>query len=163
MITDAYTGHQYYSNGAWDIPDQAYYNTVVQPPVSGIRFPIKREQRITSRFGFRSEYNRMHFGMDISMNAGDTVKCYMPGTVSKANYDKGYGNYLVIVHDNGLETRYAHLQKILVSPGQRVNEQEGMALSGTSGNSTGPHLHIETRFRGIPIDPESVFDFIISD
>lgn len=116
--------------------------------------------QITSGFGYRPSFGRMHKGLDIAMEVGDTVRSALPGVVKSVNYEaRGYGHYVVISHDNGVETRYAHLSRPLVSAGQRVSAGESIALSGNSGNSTGPHLHFETRVEGIAVDPRNVFDF----
>ncbi len=116
--------------------------------------------RITSGFGFRKEFGRVHRGIDVSMNVGDTVRAPLPGLIEKVGYEaKGYGHYVVMIHDNGVETRYAHLSRPLVSAGQQVFTGQPIALSGNSGNSTGPHLHFETRQMGIAVDPRTVFDF----
>lgn len=116
--------------------------------------------RITSGFGYREKFHRMHKGIDIAMAVGDTVRVMQSGTVDRVNYEPGgYGNYIVVTHDDGMETRYAHLSRSLVTPGMRVSANQPIGLSGNTGNSTGPHLHFETRFNGIAVDPRSVFDF----
>lgn len=116
--------------------------------------------RITSGFGYREKFHRMHKGIDIAMAVGDTVRVMQSGTIDRVNYEPGgYGNYIVVTHDDGMETRYAHLSRSLVTPGMRVSANQPIALSGNTGNSTGPHLHFETRFNGIAVDPRSVFDF----
>ncbi len=158
VIAGAYSGHSYYSTGAWGA-EPPFYPAAVQPPVTGIPFELKAGHRISSHFGYRDHFNRMHFGIDIAMCVGDTVKVPMPGVVSRVSYDKGYGRFIVILHDNGLETRYAHLSETLVMTGQRVETGGTIALSGNTGHSTGPHLHLEARYRGTPLDPRSVFDF----
>lgn len=156
-ISGAYSGHSYYSTGAWGA-EPTYY-TAVQPPVSGIPFGLKAGHRITSQFGYRDRFNRMHYGIDIAMCVGDSVQVPMSGVVGRVAYDKGYGRFIVVLHDNGLETRYAHLSETLVMTGQRVECGDVIALSGNTGHSTGPHLHLEARYRGNPLDPRSVFDF----
>lgn len=115
---------------------------------------------ITSRFGFRPKYNRMHKGVDIALNVGDTIKSALEGTVSRVDRDqKGYGLFVVIKHANDIETRYGHLNSSLVVPGQLVFAGTPIALGGNTGNSTGPHLHFETRFQGQALDPTMLFDF----
>ncbi len=116
--------------------------------------------RITSGFGYRERFHRMHKGIDIAMKVGDTVRVALPGVVEKVSFElNGYGNYVVVSHDNGMETRYAHLSQSLVVPGMRVLTGEPIALSGNTGNSTGPHLHFEARLNGVAVDPTTVFDF----
>ncbi|MDE6483845.1 MAG: M23 family metallopeptidase [Duncaniella sp.] len=160
VIHDAYSDHSYYSSGTWARDQYIIYPAAMTPPVTGINFDIPRPLIITSPYGYREKYDRMHYGMDISLCVGDTITNPMKGTVSQVKNDpRGYGHYLIVVHDNGLETRYAHLSKSLVSPGQRIEQGEPIALSGNSGNSTGPHLHLEVRYRGLPLDPRAVFVF----
>lgn len=115
---------------------------------------------ITSKFGYRPAYKRMHKGVDIKLNIGDTVRCAVSGTVQRVDWDpKGYGLFVVVKHSNNLETRYAHLSKSLVIPGMTLAAGSPLALGGNTGNSTGPHLHFETRFEGQAVDPTSMFDF----
>lgn len=117
-------------------------------------------QRVTSGFGYRPKFGRMHKGIDLAMSVGDTVRVPLPGTVRKVSYEaKGYGHYVTVVHDDGMETRYAHLSRTFVLPGQRLCAGEAIALSGNSGNSTGPHLHFETRYLGLAVNPADVFSF----
>lgn len=159
-ITDAYSEAGYYSSGAWVRDEYKLYPSGVVPPVSGIQYLSDNPVVVTSRFGYREGRDKMHYGMDLSMCNGDSVRVSMTGTVSSVRFDpRGYGHYIIIVHDNGLETRYAHLARPLVEAGNRVKEGCVIALSGSTGNSTGPHLHIETRYRGVPVDPMLVFDF----
>lgn len=159
IISEAYADHNYFSSGGWDFSTPEQYNSSLIPPVSGIPFSLNSSQHISSNFGYRLQFNRMHYGIDIEMCLGDTIHCPMVGTVSRCGYDKGYGHYIIIVHDNGIETRYGHLSKILVGNGQRVDIKTPIALSGNSGRSTGPHLHLETRYLNSPIDPRLVFNF----
>lgn len=116
--------------------------------------------RITSRFGYRPSFGRMHKGVDVSLQIGDTVVAAMDGYVERVSVDpKGYGLFVCLQHPNGMETRYAHLSKSLVSAGMNVNAGEPIALGGNTGNSTGPHLHFETRVNGTALDPTTMFDF----
>lgn len=120
-------------------------------------------QRITSGFGYRPKFGRMHKGIDIAMTVGDTVRVPLAGTVRKVSYEaRGYGHYVTVVHDDGMETRYAHLSQTLVMPGQRLEAGEPIALSGNSGNSTGPHLHFETRYLGAAVNPAEIFSLSAS-
>lgn len=116
--------------------------------------------RITSGFGYRAQFGRMHKGVDFAMASGDTVRVPLPGRIDRVDFDRhGYGHFVVVRHDNGMETRYAHLSSVLVREGEYVSQGEPIALSGNTGNSTGPHLHFETRYMGLAVDPMSVFDF----
>ena len=117
---------------------------------------LRRCGPMTSPYGWRASSGRMHHGIDVGMAVGDTVRAALSGTVECINYQPhGYGNYVVLSHEGGLETRYAHLKTALVIPGQYVMTGEPIALSGNSGTSTGPHLHFETRRMKIPFNPIS--------
>lgn len=108
--------------------------------------------RISSRFGPR--WGRMHQGLDIAVPTGTPVRAAAAGTVTYAGAMGGYGNIVIIDHGNRVETRYAHNSRIVVRVGQRVKRGEVIAYSGNTGNSTGPHLHFEIRYRGTPVNPE---------
>lgn len=121
------------------------------PPVKGV---------LTSGYGYRPRFGRMHKGVDLNLNTGDTIVAAFDGKVRIAKYEgKGYGYYLVIRHDNGLETIYGHLSKFIAHPNQYVRAGEPIALGGSTGRSTGPHLHFETRYMGMAINPEAIIDF----
>ena len=112
----------------------------------------------TSRYGIRNGKN--HNGIDLSLKTGDTVSAAWSGKVRYAKYnDGGFGNLVIIRHYNGLETFYAHLSKLLVFPDQDVIAGETIGLGGTTGHSSGPHLHFEVRFYDDPINPEEMIDF----
>lgn len=116
--------------------------------------------RITSGFGYRAQFGRMHKGVDFAMASGDTVRVPLPGRIDRVDFERhGYGHFVVVRHDNGMETRYAHLSSVFVREGEYVSQGQPIALSGNTGNSTGPHLHFETRYMGSAVDPMSVFDF----
>lgn len=123
-------------------------------------------RRITSGFGYR--WRRMHKGLDVKVNVGDTIVSAFDGKVRIVRYERrGYGKYVVIRHYNGLETIYGHLSEHLVKEGDVVKAGDVIGLGGSTGRSTGSHLHFETRFLGIAIDPTKMFDFpnqdIVSD
>lgn len=125
-------------------------------------------RRITSHFGYRASFGRMHKGLDIKVYTGDTIYSAFSGKVRVVRYEAGgYGNYVVIRHNNGLETIYGHLSKHLVRENETVRAGEPIGLGGSTGRSTGSHLHFEVRFLGEAINPEQVFDFpnqdIVSD
>ncbi len=120
-------------------------------PVNGI---------ITSKFGWRPQFQRVHHGVDLHLNIGDTVRAALSGTVEYISYDAdGYGHYVVVSHPDGMETVYGHLQYALVGQGQTVYAGQPLAIGGNSSNSTGPHLHFETRLGGVAVDPMLLFDF----
>lgn len=115
---------------------------------------------VTSNFGWREQFNRMHHGVDLRVNVGDTVRAAISGTVKKVGYDaKGYGNYVVLTHPDGMETLYGHLQFALAYAGQPVQLGMPVGIGGNTGNSTGPHLHFEARLNGVAVDPTMLFNF----
>ena len=113
---------------------------------------------ITSQFGPR--WGRQHKGLDIKVYIGDTIRAAFTGKVRIVRYEaKGYGNYVVIRHNNGLETIYGHLSKHLVRENQVVRAGQPIGLGGNTGRSTGSHLHFETRLCGVALNPALFFDF----
>lgn len=139
----------------------AYGNAIVPDTytidLTGFHMPTP-STRITSPFGPR--WRRMHNGLDLKVNIGDTIVAAFDGKVRIVKYERrGYGKYVVIRHDNGLETVYGHLSKQLVEENQFVKAGEVIGLGGNTGRSTGSHLHFETRFLGIAINPIYMFDF----
>jgi len=120
--------------------------------------PVDHEIKITSKYGSRRR--RMHHGTDIKVVVGDTIRAAFEGKVRvKSFVRRGYGNFLVIRHPNGLETVYGHLSKFLVTNNQIVKSGDPIGLGGNTGRSTGSHLHFETRFLGKDINPEEIIDF----
>lgn len=107
---------------------------------------------ITSGFGWRD--SAQHNGIDIDLNKGDKVSAAFDGMVRVARRYGGFGNVVIIRHYNGLETVYAHLSKIKVKPGQVISSGDLVGLGGSTGHSTGSHLHFEIRFKGVPINPK---------
>ncbi len=113
---------------------------------------------VTSNFGPRRR--RFHNGIDLKVNVGDTIRASFSGKVRIRQYNRGgYGYYVVLRHKDGLETIYAHLSRFLVFPNQEVSAGDPIALGGSTGRSTGPHLHFEVRILGNPINPAKMFSF----
>lgn len=126
--------------------------------VTGFVVPVRGQ--LTSPYGWRPRFGRMHRGVDLNLHVGDSVVSAFDGKVRVVKYQAGgYGHYIVVRHDNGLETVYGHLSRTLVRPGQRVRAGQLIAKGGNTGRSTGPHLHFETRFMGLAINPEAIIDF----
>lgn len=115
---------------------------------------------ITSNFGYRQRFRRNHYGTDLKIQIGDPIHAAFDGKVRIVASQRGYGNVVVIRHNNGLETVYGHLSKHLVHVDQNVKAGDVIALGGNTGRSTGPHLHFETRFLGVAINPAEIFDFV---
>lgn len=115
---------------------------------------------VTSRFGPRGRRKKMHYGIDLKVQTGDTIYAAFDGKVRVKQYERrGYGYYLVLRHPNGLETVYGHLSKFLVTEDDIVKSGDPIALGGNTGRSTGSHLHLEFRFLGRCINPEFIVDF----
>ena len=116
-------------------------------PISGI---------ITSRFGARSSIRvSNHTGLDIGASIGTPIKAAATGTVTFAGYKGSYGYMVVISHSNEVETYYGHCSKLYVTAGQKVNQGDVIAAVGNTGNSTGPHLHLEIRVNGVAYNPQN--------
>ena len=116
--------------------------------------------RITDVYGYRPRRGRSHFGIDIKVRTGDTIRAAFDGKVRISRYERrGYGPYLVLRHPNGLETVYGHLSKKLVAENDIVHAGDPIGLGGNTGRSTGSHLHFETRILGNAINPAYMFDF----
>lgn len=117
-------------------------------------FPTPEYARPSSHFGPRRR--RFHYGLDLAMPTGEPIYAAFDGVVRFSKYNSSYGNLIVIRHDNGLETYYAHLSKRHVTPGTRVKAGEEIGLCGNTGRSRGSHLHFEIRYKGNAINPENV-------
>lgn len=124
---------------------------------NGYHTPYKPSP-IRSRYGPRR--GRAHQGVDLALKTGEPIYATFSGRVRISQYNRGgYGNLVVIRHDNGLETYYGHLSERMVEPNQWVEAGQVIGLGGSTGRSTGPHLHFETRYYGQSFDPERLIDF----
>lgn len=147
----------------WENPRVNCYTDVEIPQIakldmSEFQMPVNGE--LTSGYGYRPRFRRMHRGVDLSLRTGDTVRAAFSGKIRIVNYESGgYGKYVVIRHDNGVETVYAHFSKHLVEKDQFVRAGEPIGLGGSTGRSTGPHLHFEIRYLGLALNPSSIIDF----
>ena len=125
----------------------------------GFVMPTTNTQ-ITDKFGYRPRRKRVHNGLDIKVNRGDTIYAAFDGKVRITAYQrKGYGHYVVVRHHNGIETLYAHLSKKLVGANDNVKAGDPIGIGGNTGRSSGPHLHFETLLLGSCLDPALLFDF----
>ena len=140
------------------------YTNVVMPDsllidLTGFCMPTENT-KIADIFGYRPRRRRMHYGLDVKVQRGDTIRAAFDGKVRYVSYQRrGYGNYVVIRHPNGLETLYAHLTKKLVDENEVVKAGDPIGLGGNTGRSTGTHLHFETRLLGKALNPALFFDF----
>jgi murein DD-endopeptidase MepM/ murein hydrolase activator NlpD len=111
---------------------------------------------ITSRFGAKSSIrSSAHTGLDIAATTGTPIGAAAAGTVTFAGYKGSYGNMIVITHSNGVQTYYGHCSKLYASVGDTVSQGETIAAVGSTGNSTGPHLHLEVRVDGVAYNPQN--------
>ena len=131
-------------------------------------WPLPGYSTITTYFGETQNINGLikagHKGIDVKVYIGDTIVSAFDGKVRIVKYEAGgYGKYIVVRHNNGLETIYGHLSKQLVKVGDEVRAGEPIGLGGNTGRSTGSHLHFETRLLGEAINPALLFDFVNQD
>lgn len=126
------------------------------PEINGIKLAYKPVSgTISSRYGVSSSIRSSnHTGLDIATATGTPIKVVAAGTVTHASYQGSYGNLVKVEHGNGLETWYAHTSKMYVSVGQKVEAGEVIAAVGSTGNSTGSHLHLEIRINGQHVNPQ---------
>lgn len=157
--------------GSWQIhlidPERLVEPVISAPgpggatPVSAAGWTWPTAGRIGSGFGMRvhpiTGVRRLHAGVDIGAPTGTPIVAAATGVVSFASSAGGYGNLVKIAHGGGTETRYAHASVLLVRPGQRVERGQLIARVGSTGLSTGPHLHFEIRVGGEPVDPLTFF------
>jgi murein DD-endopeptidase MepM/ murein hydrolase activator NlpD len=124
----------------------------------GLQMPVPGP--VTSNYGLRMHpilgYARMHRGLDFRAGMGSPIIAVADGTVARAGWAGGYGNQVRLNHAGGLATSYSHMSRIAVAPGSRVRQGQLIGYIGTTGLSTGPHLHFETYRNGVPINPRSV-------
>ena len=124
--------------------------------LNGLALSVPVSGSISSRFGSRSSVrSSAHTGLDISASAGTGIRAIAQGTVSFAAYKGTYGNLVIVDHGNGIQSYYAHCSALYVSPGQSVGPGTTIAAVGSTGNSTGPHLHLEIRINGSPVNPQN--------
>ena len=151
----------------WDTTKIQVYKTELKDlPISMVidlvdslkSYHYPHKGRVTSKYGPRRR--RIHQGTDIDLETGEPIYATFDGRVRITTYVRyGYGNLVVIRHDNGLETYYAHLSEINVKPNQWVTAGQVIGKGGNTGRSTGSHLHYEIRYKGQTFDPERLIDF----
>ncbi len=156
FVTEAYKDNNLYASGSWEKSSgkrkPQIYDGVLTIDESKFCRPVKG--RVTSSFGYRNDAGNVHLGVDLAGRQGDTVRVALPGKVMRRRYDKkGYGWYVCVLDSAGVETRYAHLSKVLVKQGDILPVGSPIGLVGMTGNSTGPHLHFEMRYKGKVVNP----------
>lgn len=172
-MVDTVEVHNTLLNEAYIIPSDDMYPTWTNSVVhynaalpDSFRIDLRRyvmpttNTKITDIFGYRPRRRRVHQGLDIKVQTGDTIYAAFDGKVRITNFQRrGYGHYVVVRHNNGIETLYAHLSKKLVKVNQNVKAGDPIGLGGNTGRSSGSHLHFETILMGKSIDPALLFDF----
>ncbi len=164
--TSFYPAHHHY--GSWNTEVPHPYSVALSKGDTTIELILKGRGKsngfqmpvvntLTSKFGWRE--GRPHNGIDLDLEVWDTVRTAFPGMVRVAKYYGGYGRVVVVRHYNGLETLYAHLHRLKVQPGDTVQAGELVGLGGSSGHSTGSHLHFECRYKGVPLNPLAFIDY----
>ena len=140
----------------------SYSNSAGASVVSGngmFTHPCPGYTRISSYFGWREQplpgASTNHKGMDFAAPTGTRIYAAAAGTVTSAGYSGNAGNLIIINHGNGLQTYYMHCHKIYVKAGQKVSKGQNIAIVGTTGNSTGPHLHFQVMSGGTPVNPQN--------
>jgi hypothetical protein len=137
--------------------DSILINDSVYLDLTGFKYPLVNHYRVTSEFGPRRY--RFHQGIDLKVYKGESILSAMDGMVRIAKRVGSYGNLVVVRHNNGLESFYGHLSKILVKQDQTVKAGDLIGLGGSTGRSTGTHLHFELRYLGQCINPRDLVDF----
>lgn len=123
------------------------------PRVSSYAFPLKSYSYVSSEYGAR--WGTTHTGIDLAAPAGTHIYSWKSGTVTFAGWSGGYGNFIIVDHGDGFVTRYAHCSKIAVTKGQTVSQGQVIGYVGTTGNSTGNHLHFEVQVNGRFVNPRN--------
>ena len=123
------------------------------PRVSSYAFPLKSYSYVSSEYGPR--WGSTHTGIDLAAPAGTHIYSWRSGTVTFAGWSGGYGNFIIVDHGDGFVTRYAHCSKIAVTKGQTVSQGQVIGYVGTTGNSTGNHLHFEVKVNGNFVNPRN--------
>ncbi len=144
-----------------DVDMSAMPNSVVIELLDSLRgYHCPHQGSVHPRGKYGPRRHRPHQGVDIPLQMGAPIYATFSGRVRISQYNRGgYGNLIIIRHDNGLETYYGHLSERLVEPNQWVEAGQIIGLGGSTGRSTGPHLHFETRYYGQSFDPERLIDF----
>lgn len=124
--------------------------------LNGLALAIPVNGTVSSRFGSRgSSRSSSHTGVDVCTSSGTGIRPVATGTVVYAGYKGSYGNLVIIDHGNGVQSYYAHCSALYVGAGQQVAPGSIIAAVGSTGNSTGPHLHLEIRIGGVPVNPQN--------
>ncbi|MCB1169191.1 MAG: peptidoglycan DD-metalloendopeptidase family protein [Leptospiraceae bacterium] len=138
---------------------QGYGRRILQVDPRKLIWPVETPNRSS---GFGDRFGGHHNGLDFACPSKTVVVAAMEGQVIRSQWMGGFGNAVVIRHSDGTETTYAHNTKVLVRVGDNVARGQVIALSGNTGRSTGPHVHLEVRFENVPLDPEDFLQYGLS-
>lgn len=136
-----------------------YGRRILQVDPRKLIWPVETPNRSS---GFGNRFGGHHNGLDFACPSKTIVVATMDGTVVRSQWMGGFGNAVVIRHKDGTETTYAHNTKVLVRIGDDVKRGQVIALSGNTGRSTGPHVHLEVRYENVPLDPEDFLQYGLS-
>ncbi len=143
--------------------DTEKVSAVSNSTVNSIIWPVSGQ--VTSEYGYRthpiSGKYTMHGGMDIGAKNGEPIKSVFDGKITKNGYSNSYGYYVIISHSDNFETLYAHCSKLTLKEGDEVKKGDTVALVGSTGKSTGPHLHFEIRIGGCRVDPRWLLGSVV--
>ena len=142
-----------------EVVKQGYGRRILKVDPRKLIWPVETPNR-SSGFGMR--FGGMHNGLDFACPSKTIVVATMEGTVVQAQWMGGFGNAIIIRHSDGTETTYAHNTTILVRVGDHVTRGQAISLSGNTGRSTGPHVHLEVRFDNVPLNPEDFLQYGLS-
>jgi murein DD-endopeptidase MepM/ murein hydrolase activator NlpD len=158
-MAQARTPFQLTANFSLASPEEVAKAAMARPSPGGSPWGrlVEGSARLTSEFGHRTDpftgRPDYHRGIDLAADFGARVRPYAPGVVTFSGWQPGYGKLVIVRHDDGLETAYGHNASNLVRRGDSVDADTVIALVGSTGRSTGPHLHFEVRENGEPVDP----------
>lgn len=162
-MVNAQGGADYGVKDENDIPDNVSVNNYT---LSQTMF-LPLDGNVTSEFGYRdhpiSGNKRFHAGIDIAAPMGTAIYSAFDGKVIKADYDKWNGNFIKIEHENNIMTVYCHCEKLLVKKGDVIKAGQKIATVGSTGSSTGPHLHFELRINNISYDPQNALKTAVNE
>jgi murein DD-endopeptidase MepM/ murein hydrolase activator NlpD len=160
-------GGEYYEERNIDLASYDFfdkYTEMIFDDIRNVPIGLPYDGDVTSNYGYRynpfgGRRSEFHSGIDFRGSIGDPIYSTADGVVLESSYKGGYGNAVVIEHAYGLSTLYAHLSAVNVEPGQRVNVGDVIGFLGSTGRSTGPHLHYEVRKNGNVLDPSQFLQF----
>ncbi len=136
-------------------------NAIKEEEIISYIFPLKDNFRVSSKFGYRThpvkKVKKFHYGIDLACPKGTKIYAITDGKVSRSNFANGYGNYIIINHGNGITTAYGHLNARDVENGDYVKKGDIIGYVGSTGRSTGPHLHFEVIKDSKKVNPADIF------